>query len=78
MPIFRLKPACKSAIWGGQRLKKEYHKEFDGDTLAETWELSCHPEGSSVIENGLFLPADSGTCALEGGLTALVTRVGTI
>lgn len=54
MPIFKLKPACKSAIWGGQRLKKEYHKEYDGDTLAETWELSCHPDGPSVIENGLF------------------------
>lgn len=54
MPIFKLKPACKSAIWGGQRLKNEYHKEYDGERLAETWELSCHPDGPSVIENGLF------------------------
>lgn len=54
MPIFKLKPACKPYIWGGQRLKNEYHKEYNGDTLAETWELSCHPDGPSVIQNGLF------------------------
>lgn len=54
MPIWKLKPACKPYIWGGQRLKNEYHKKYDGDVLAETWELSCHPDGPSVIQNGLF------------------------
>lgn len=32
----------------------EYNKTFDGDILAETWELSCHPDGPSRIENGVF------------------------
>ena len=41
MPVLPLKPACKSYLWGGNRLKTEYHKEFDGDilgslTLADT------------------------------------------
>ncbi len=60
MPVYKLKPACKDYLWGGDRLKKEYHKEFAGERLAETWELSCHPDGPSVIaegpEAGLTLP----------------------
>lgn len=54
MPVFKLKPACKDYIWGGTRLKTDYHKEFDGHRLAECWELSCHPDGPSVITNGVF------------------------
>lgn len=54
MSILKLKPACKSYIWGGNRLKTEYNKEFAGDILAETWELSCHPDGPSRIVNGTF------------------------
>lgn len=54
MAILKLKPACKGYLWGGSRLKNEYNKEFEGDVLAETWELSCHPDGSSRIVNGVF------------------------
>lgn len=54
MSILKLKPACKSYIWGGDRLKTEYNKVYEGDILAETWELSCHPDGDSLIENGSF------------------------
>ena len=54
MSILKLKPACKDYLWGGDRLKKEYGKEFAGDILAETWELSCHPDGPSRIVNGAW------------------------
>lgn len=54
MALLKLKPACKDYIWGGHRLKDEYNKEYDGDVLAETWELSCHPDGPSVITNGAY------------------------
>lgn len=50
--MFKLKPSCKDYIWGGHRLVEEFEKEYDGDVLAETWELSCHPDGPSVIRNG--------------------------
>jgi len=33
---------------------EEYGKEACGEVLAETWELSCHPDGPSVIENGVY------------------------
>ena len=54
MRILKLKPACKDYLWGGRRLIEEYGKESDGDILAETWELSCHPDGPSVIDNGPY------------------------
>ena len=54
MAVLKLKPACKDYLWGGQRLKNEYHIEYDGDILAEAWELSCHPDGPSVITNGKY------------------------
>ena len=52
MAILKLKPACKDYIWGGRRLIDEYNKPFEGERLAETWEMSCHPDGPSVIVNG--------------------------
>ncbi len=54
MAILKLKPAYKNYIWGGDRLTKEYNKTFSGIHLAETWELSCHPDGLSVIGEGPF------------------------
>ncbi len=54
MAILKLKPAYKDYIWGGNNLVKEYNKEFDGDILAETWELSSHKDGPSVIANGEY------------------------
>lgn len=54
MAILKLKPACKDYLWGGTRLKEDYNKNFDGDRLAETWELSCHPDGPSSIVNGEY------------------------
>lgn len=52
MAILKLKPACKDYLWGGNRLKTDFNKEYDGEILAETWELSCHKDGPSVIVNG--------------------------
>lgn len=54
MGMLKLKPSGKDYIWGGRRLADEYGKECSGDVLAETWELSCHPDGPSVITNGAY------------------------
>ena len=45
-------PADKDYLWGGRRLIDNYHKHGDGPILAETWELSCHPDGPSTIADG--------------------------
>ena len=54
MAILKLKPSSKDYLWGGTRLMTEFGKEYDGDKLAETWELSCHPDGPSYVANGEY------------------------
>ncbi len=52
MAVIKLKPACKDYLWGGDRLKKDFGKDFPGYVLAETWELSAHPDGPSIVASG--------------------------
>ena len=54
MEILKLIPSCKDYIWGGHRLAEEYGKVIEGDVLAESWELSCHDDGASIISNGVW------------------------
>lgn len=54
MAILKLEPAYKEYLWGGDKLMKDYHKHYDGKILAESWELSCHMDGSSRIAEGHF------------------------
>lgn len=54
MGIFKLEPAFKDYIWGGTRLRDEYGKNCNCDKVAESWELSCHKDGASVISGGEF------------------------
>lgn len=57
MAIVKLRPSCKDYLWGGQKLKTEFHKKYDGEILAETWELSCHRDGPSYIADGEYAGA---------------------
>lgn len=52
MAILKLKPSCKDYLWGGNKLRIEFGIDSDKETLAESWELSCHPDGPSYIING--------------------------
>ncbi len=54
MYIMKLDAPCKDYLWGGTRLRDEYGKKSDKDKLAESWELSCHKDGQSVIANGEY------------------------
>ena len=45
----KLNAPCKDYIWGGNRLREEYGKASDAEKIAESWELSCHKDGESVI-----------------------------
>lgn len=49
-----LEPAFKDYIWGGTRLRDDFGKKCDLPKIAESWELSCHKDGMSVIANGEF------------------------
>lgn len=68
----KLKAPLKDYLWGGTRLKTEYGKETNLAKVAESWELACHKEDQSIIENG----ADKGLTleayiAREGAHAAL-------
>lgn len=52
--ISRLEPAFKDYLWGGTKLKGIYDKKCDYDIVAESWELSAHPAGQSVIAEGRY------------------------
>lgn len=52
MAILKLKPSCKDYLWGGTKLRTEFGIKSDKEPLAESWELSCHPDGPSYIANG--------------------------
>ena len=52
--IMKLEAPCKDYIWGGNRLRNEFGKKSDADKIAESWELSCHKDGESVVANGEF------------------------
>ena len=54
MDMMKLQPAGKDYLWGGTRLKNEYHKKSDLTPLAETWECFVHPDGASRILNGQY------------------------
>ena len=48
----KLTPAFKDYLWGGTRLRDDFGKDCDFDKVAESWELSCHKDGASVVANG--------------------------
>src|SRR5690606_14249974 len=50
-PIF-LQPVFQERIWGGQKLKTEFHYDIPSDQTGEAWVISAHPNGPSLIKNG--------------------------
>lgn len=53
-PIVKMAPAYKDYLWGGSRLKEQFNKESDMSIIAESWELSAHPDGESRISDGEY------------------------
>lgn len=49
---FLLKPVGKDYLWGGTKLNDEFTKNIDLYPLAETWECSTHPDGTSIVNSG--------------------------
>lgn len=48
---FKFKPVYKDYLWGGRRLA-ELGKTLPDGIVAESWEISAHPNGESVIDGG--------------------------
>ncbi len=50
----KLTPAIKDYLWGGQKLITDFNKETNLDKAAESWELSTHPDGESILASGEY------------------------
>lgn len=50
----KLSSVYKDYLWGGHELEKLYGKAGGETCTAESWELCCHPDGESVVKNGMF------------------------
>ena len=82
MTPFLLHAPCKDYLWGGNRLR-EYGKRSDAERIAESWELSCHPDGESVIASGeaagmtltAFLAAHPEAAGIQGDFPVLVKLI---
>lgn len=50
-PIF-LQSVFQERIWGGQKLKTEFHYDIPYEQTGEAWVISAHSHGPSMIANG--------------------------
>ena len=55
MKIQKLYPVCKDYLWGGNKLKEKYGKVTECDPCAESWELSFHKDGKTLLSDGRTL-----------------------
>ena len=54
MKITKTIPAYKDYLWGGSKLKENFHKETSLDKVAESWELAAHKDGTSGFAGESF------------------------
>ncbi|MBS4174467.1 mannose-6-phosphate isomerase, class I [Bacillus sp. FJAT-49736] len=52
-PLF-LEGVFQERIWGGTALKEQFGYKIPSDQTGECWAISAHPNGSSIVKNGLF------------------------
>lgn len=72
----KLKPAFKDYLWGGTRLRDDFGKDCDFDKIAESWELSCHKDGNSVVADGEFAGLTLAQYIEKEGKSVLGTNCG--
>ncbi|WP_317854496.1 type I phosphomannose isomerase catalytic subunit [Chakrabartyella piscis] len=49
MDLIFLEPVLKHYIWGGTKLREEFHYNVDGDNIGECWGVSAHKNGDCNI-----------------------------
>lgn len=49
----KLRPIFKDYLWGGTRLRDEFNKDCNWDIIAESWEMSTHSAGNSIVDSGV-------------------------
>ena len=52
-PIF-LEPHFTHNVWGGSKLRTVFGYDVEGDDIGECWGIAAHPNGKSLVKNGLY------------------------
>lgn len=52
--MFKLQPSFKDYLWGGTKLRTDFGKNCSLDKVAESWELSTHKDGLTLIGSGEY------------------------
>ena len=68
-------PRLKGYLWGGRELERLFGRELPDGVIAESWEISGHPAGVSVVDSGPLAGRDLPGLVAEFG-TRLVGRRG--
>lgn len=60
MKPLKFKGVYKDYIWGGNKMRTKYGVKTNLDPVAESWVLSCHGDGMSIIDGGEYdgMPLD--------------------
>lgn len=56
MELYPLKfnPIYKEKIWGGNKLHEVFYRDLPNNKIGESWEVAAHPNGTSIIKNGIY------------------------
>ncbi|MGN0482713.1 MAG: GH1 family beta-glucosidase [Lachnospiraceae bacterium] len=52
--ILFLEPVFTHNIWGGTRLRDDFHYPVEGDDIGECWGVAAHQNGDCTIKEGTF------------------------
>lgn len=50
----KFQPLFKYRIWGGNKLKTVLNKDYNGDSIGESWEISDVPNDETIVVEGSF------------------------
>jgi mannose-6-phosphate isomerase len=68
------KPVYKDYIWGGDRLSTHFHRSNTPTPCAESWEISVHPDGPSIVAHGPYAGRSLPDLAVEFGVALMGTK----
>ena len=67
-------PVYKDYVWGGNRIARVFHRASAPAICAESWEISAHPDGMSVVDRGPLAGRTLASLVEEFGTHLLGTR----
>ncbi len=69
-------PVYKDYVWGGSRIAAAFDRPGAPARTAESWEVSAHPDGMSVVSNGSLKGRTLAELVRDHGADLLGSRVG--